>query len=223
MRTKGYMFYIGKMLLPVTPSKLNVSYENANRTLTLIDEGQVNILKKPNLTNVEFTCEIPQVNHQYCLYNSGFINAQIFLKYFENLKQSKKPFQFIVVRMLPNLVPLFSSNMKVTLEDWKIIEDANEGFDLKVQISLKQYRHYGTKIVKIKGDKATKTENRSAENSPMPTSPQSVNIGVDDNAYLLSKKYYGNGEMYTKILDANPSINSAISPGVGSITIPAGK
>lgn len=223
MRTKGYMFYMGNMLLPVTPSKVNVNYENANRTLTLIDEGQVNILKKPNLTNVEFTCEIPQVNHPYCLYNSGFINAQVFLTYFEQLKINKKPFQFIIVRLRPNLIPMFYSNMKVTLEDWKVIEDAKEGFDLKIQISLKQYRHYGTKIVKLKDGKASITESRSTENSPNPTAPQNIKLSADDNAYLLSKKYYGDGESYGTILQANPCMGSAVDSNPGaSIIIPAG-
>ena len=40
--------------------------------------------------------------------------------------------------------------MKVSLEDYKITEQAKDGFDLMVKIKLKQYRNYGTKTVNIK-------------------------------------------------------------------------
>lgn len=40
--------------------------------------------------------------------------------------------------------------MKVSMEDYKITEQAKDGFDLMVKIKLKQYRDYGTKTVNIK-------------------------------------------------------------------------
>lgn len=45
---------------------------------------------------------------------------------------------------------LLNTNMKVSLEDYKISEDAKNGFDFKVKFNLKQYRDYGTKTVNIK-------------------------------------------------------------------------
>lgn len=63
MARSGYEFYLDKCLLPVTPSKLQLKIDNANKTLTLMDEGEINILKKAGLTEVEFTCGIPQVKY----------------------------------------------------------------------------------------------------------------------------------------------------------------
>lgn len=40
MSKNGYDFYLGKCLLPVAPSKLTVSINNANQTVTLINEGK---------------------------------------------------------------------------------------------------------------------------------------------------------------------------------------
>lgn len=53
MARSGYEFYLDKCLLPVTPSKLQLKIDNANKTLTLMDEGEINILKKAGLTEVE--------------------------------------------------------------------------------------------------------------------------------------------------------------------------
>ena len=149
MMKSGYDFYLKKCLLPVTPQKLEIKINNANDTVTLINEGEINILKTAALTDIEFECEIPQVKQPYAVYKSGFQGASYFLDYFEGLKTSKQPFQFLVSRTMPNGKVLFSTNIKVSMEDYKITEDSKNGFDLKVKISLKQYREYSTKTVNI--------------------------------------------------------------------------
>ncbi len=170
MSKSGYDFYLNKCLLPIAPEKLQIKINNANTTVTLINEGQVNILKTPELTDIEFECRIPQVQYPFATYKSGFKGASYFLDYFESLKVDKKPFQFIVSRTMPNGKVLFSTNMKVSLEDYKITEQAKEGFDVMVKISLKQYREYATKTVtiKLKEEKPTATveKPRAVENPP---------------------------------------------------------
>ena len=149
MSKSGYDFYLDKCLLPITPSSLQIKIKNANKTITLIDEGQINILKKANLTEISFECIIPQVSYPFSTYKNGFKNASYFLTYFETLKNWKRPFQFIVSRKLPSGGKLFNTNIKVSLEDYTIKEDSKQGFDLVVKINLKQYRQYGTKTVKV--------------------------------------------------------------------------
>ena len=170
MSKTGYDFYLKKCLLPITPDKLQIKINNANETLTLINEGEINILKTAELTDVAFECRIPQVKYPFATYKSGFKGASYFLDYFESLKVDKKPFQFIVSRTMPNGKVLFSTNMKVSMEDYKITEQAKDGFDLTVKIKLKQYRDYGTKTVNIKiaasKPKATVQETRSTESKP---------------------------------------------------------
>ena len=102
MMKSGYDFYLKKCLLPVTPQKLEIKINNANDTVTLINEGEINILKTAALTDIEFECEIPQVKQPYAVYKSGFQGASYFLDYFEGLKTSKQPFQFLVSRTMPN-------------------------------------------------------------------------------------------------------------------------
>ena len=45
MAKNGYDFYLDKCLLPIAPPKLQIKINNANETVTLINEGEVNILK----------------------------------------------------------------------------------------------------------------------------------------------------------------------------------
>lgn len=146
----GYDFYLKDCLLPVSPEKLQIKINNANKTLILMNEGEINFLKTAKLSDVEFECMIPQTKYPFAVYKDGFRGAAFFLNFFEQLKLEKKPFQFIVSRVMPNGKNLFSTDMTVSMEDYKITEQAKEGFDVNVKIKLKQYRELETKTVNIK-------------------------------------------------------------------------
>ena len=64
----AYYFYMGKMLCPVAPSKLQLKIQNENKTLTLINEGEVNILKKAGLTDISFDLLLPNVKYPFATY-----------------------------------------------------------------------------------------------------------------------------------------------------------
>lgn len=173
------------------PFKLEIKINNANKTLALINEGEINILKKPGLTDIEFTCGIPQVRYPYAVYKEGFRGADYFLDYFESLKNSRKPFQFIVCRVLPSDRKLFNTNIKVTLEDYKLTEDAGDGFDVTVKVKLKQWRDYGTKTVNItmaaSKPRAAAEPQRESTTSPAPAQAASYTV-VKETAFGTSRR-----------------------------------
>lgn len=228
MAQNGYDFYLNKCLLPVAPPKLSVKINNANETVTLINEGEINILKKAELTDIEFECRIPQEKYPFAVYESGFKGADYFLDYFESLKTSKKPFQFIVCRKRPTGKRLFDTNIKVSMEDYKITEDAKNGFDVLVKIKLKQWRDYGTKTVNISFNmekpKASVEPQREATTSPAPVTAQTYTVVKGDCLWNIAKKFYGNGSKYSIIYNANKRViggnPNLIYPGQ-VLTIPA--
>lgn len=229
MSKGGYDFYLGKCLLPVAPAKLKIKINNANETVTLINEGEINILKKAGLTDIEFECSIPQIGYPFAVYKSGFKGADYFLDHFESLKTGKRPFQFIVCRQRPDGKELFDTNIKVSLEDYSIEEDAKDGFDLTVKIKLKQYRDYGTKTINISfgvgKPKAAVEVQRETAASPAPATAQSYTVVKGDCLFNIAKKFYGNGSKYSVIYNANKSVvggnPNLIYPGQ-VLTIPAG-
>lgn len=120
----AYYFYLGKTLLPVAPQKLQLKIKGANKTYTLINDGEINVLKTPGLTDIEFDALLPNVKYPFAVYKNGFTRAKSFLEVLKNYKQDKETFQFIVTRTLPNGKMLFDTNMKVSLESYTIKEDA---------------------------------------------------------------------------------------------------
>lgn len=136
-----YFFFLDTLLLPVTPSDLSVKINNKNETVTLINDGEINILKRAGLTEVNFTFMIPSQKYPFAHY---WIPSSLLLIKLENLKINQEPFQFIVTRMNLKKVDHFT-NLKVSLESYELIESADNGLDMNVAITLKQYKDYGTK------------------------------------------------------------------------------
>ena len=203
-----YDFYLDKILLPVAPSKLQVKIKNANKTINLINDGEINIIKKPGLSEVSFDILIPHVKYPFAVYKNGYRDAKYFLGEIEKLKVNMQPFQFIVSRRKPNGTVLFDTNMKVTLEEYTIKEDAGEGLDVIVTIKLKQYREYSTKTMKITIKQykpiAVEVPARPATTAPKPaTTSRTYTVKRGDCLWNIAKKYYGKGNQYTKIYNAN--------------------
>lgn len=149
MSTHGYEIFLDKIRLPVAPAKLELRIKNRNETVTLIEGTEVNLLKDPGLTEIEFECLLPQMRYPFADYAGAFRRAETYLEAIERLKTGKKPFQFIVWRATPGGRRLFTTNMTVSLEEYSIVEEAANGFDVTVKIRLKQYRPFGMQTVRV--------------------------------------------------------------------------
>ena len=202
----AYTMYLDGVLMPITPSKVKVKINNQNDTLTLINGEEINILKEPGLTDVSFDLLLPQVSYPFT--NGRAQSADYYLSLFERLKTSKQPFQFILNRSMPSGRRLFYTNLTVGMEDYQITDDAEEGFDITVTVSLKQYRHYGTKTVKVQPAPApAETPTATVEQPQRETSqaPQQTTYTVKsgDCLWNIAKKYLGDGSRYNEIYNLN--------------------
>lgn len=144
-----YDVYLDKLLCPIAPEKIQLKISNKNKTLTLINEGEINILKKAGLSEISFDLLLPNQKYPFAVYTDGFEPASHYLEKLEELKVSQEPFKFKVVRTFPNGKRIYSTNLSVSLEDYKILDNVKQGFDNTVTIKLKQYREYGTKTCNI--------------------------------------------------------------------------
>lgn len=199
-----YNFYLDSFQLPVTPSKLTTKITNRNVTISLINDGEVNILKDAGLTEVSFIASIPQVKYPFAVYRDGFKEAQFFLDKFEKLKIDKKPFQFIVSRVTPSGNLLFDTNMTVSLEEYSVLEDVKNGLDLEVSIRLKQHKPYGTKKIAVVQTATTQNTVKTTSVRPTTQEPPNVHTVVrGDTLWAICKKYLGDGSKFREIAELN--------------------
>lgn len=199
----AYDIYLGTVHLPVTPESLKVKIGGQNKTVNLINDGQVNILKSPKLTEVEFDAILPGIDYPWS--GTDRLTVSDYLAYLENFKVSKKPFQLIVVRTLPSGMPIYNTNLKVSLESYTLKESHDTGFDTVASIKLKQYRPYGTNKAKIKqqdSEDLTVTVESKRDTSSAP-SAKTYTVKKGDCLMAISKKMYGNSGNWEAIYEAN--------------------
>ena len=202
----AYKMYLDGVLMPITPSKVKVKINNQNETLTLISGEEINILKAAGLTDVSFDLLLPQVPYPFT--NGGAQPADYYLSLFKRLKTAKEPFQWILNREKPNGSRLFYTNLTVGMEDYQITDDAEEGFDITVTVSLKQYRHYGTKTVTIQPASTPATKPTATVEPPKRETSQApkqstYTIKSGDCLWNIAKKYLGDGSRYNEIYNLN--------------------
>ncbi|MDE7229247.1 MAG: LysM peptidoglycan-binding domain-containing protein [Oscillospiraceae bacterium] len=213
-----YNVYLGNMLCPVAPEKIQLKVSNKNKTMVLMNGGEINILKDAGLSEISFSLLLPNSRYPFAVYKSGFERAGFFLEQIEKLKLEKKPFQFIIVRQFPDGKRLYNTNIKVSLEDYQIEDNANDGFDVRVSVRLRQYRDYGTKVCTIDSGSGSSTvstpvQPRSSESSPAPVGQnKTYRVVKGDCMWLIAQKFYGNGNLYEKIYEANKSVLAGRSP-----------
>lgn len=202
----AYKMYLGGVLMPITPSKVTVKINNQNKTMTLINGEEINILKAAGLSDVSFELLLPQVSYPFT--NGGAQSASYYLSLFERLKTAKEPFQWILNREKPNGSRLFYTNLTVGMEDYQITDDAEEGFDITVTVSLKQYRHYGTKTVTIQPASTPATKPTATVEPPKRETSQApkqstYTVKSGDCLWNIAKKYLGDGSRYNEIYNLN--------------------
>lgn len=202
----AYKMYLDGVLMPITPSKVKVKINNQNETLTLISGEEINILKAAGLTDVSFDLLLPQVPYPFT--NGGAQPADYYLSLFKRLKTAKEPFQWILNREKPNGSRLFYTNLTVGMEDYQITDDAEEGFDITVTVSLKQYRHYGTKTVTIQPASTPATKPTATVEPPKRETSQApkqstYTVKSGDCLWNIAKKYLGDGSRYNEIYNLN--------------------
>lgn len=202
-----YQFYMDDMLLPVTPGAMTLKVANQNKTVTLINEGEINILKLPGLSKISFNALLPNKEYPFAQYESGFQNAHYYMDKLELLKTKCLPFQFQVIRTDERGEMLMDSlDMQVSLEEYELEENAEEyEFDVMAKIELKQYKTYGTKTIEFKKTEttteATVTEKRDTSTAPKTTGGYTVVSG--DNLWDIARVKLGDGSRMNEIYELN--------------------
>lgn len=205
-----YSFYLGEVLLPVAPGKLTLRVKNQNKTLELMNLGEINVLKKVGLTEIGFDCLLPGREYPFAEYHGGFKEPSFYLDYLEKLKTDQKPFRFIVFRISPAGDFLFDTNMEVSLEEYSIVEDANHGQDMQASVSLKQYKRYAAQMVQPI-PVATQAEAAQVKvTTPRPAKEPagSYTVKSGDTLWAICKKQLGDGSKYAKIASLNGLANA---------------
>ncbi|WP_027640413.1 LysM peptidoglycan-binding domain-containing protein [Enterocloster clostridioformis] len=196
----AYEVYIDDMLLPIPPQKIPIKYPGQNETATLINGEEINITRPPGLAEISIDVVLPQMDYPCAMWDGSVEDAEEFISRLQDLKESGDTFEFIVIR------DSFDTNMDVTLEDYKVSDDVKEGLDLLVSITMKEARHYGTKIMNFA---IVPEQPIPAAASPEPERPaarpqvKTYTVKSGDCLWNIAKKQLGDGSRWKEIHNLN--------------------
>lgn len=201
----AWSLYIARTQFPVPPEKIEYTHNGKNETVTLIDGGEINLIKKFGLTDVKFDLLLPTVPYDFAVYpNGSFRDADYYTELIEYLAVCESFFQLDIYKEMPDGTQLKHFEMSVTLEKYKITEDAGEyGLDKILSLELKQFRNYGIKILQLNDDKITYTVKRVDEKQALIV----VDVKENETLYDLCMRELNNADEETvnKIYNLNKS------------------
>lgn len=222
-----YYFFLGAVQLPVTPSAVTIAVDGQNKSYVLINDGEINVLKRSKLSTVAFEFLIPANSYPFAVMGLN-LPQQGYIEYLKKLKEDKKPFQFIIARFSPDGIVSHYTNLKASLESFTFKESADNGLDLVCEVKLKEYKEYGTKTLatlakNVSGKTttvATINSGRSTVGAPTPISATEYTVKPDDTMWRISQRTYGNGDLYKTIADTNGMANPTLIKSGDVITLP---
>ena len=129
-----------QLLLPVTPAEIETRTGNQNKTAYILDFGEMNLARKPGLTEIRFTALLPGRAYSFVQTEGGFREPEYFLNRFKEYKASAKPVQMILFRRLADGKQKFCGNTEVLLEEYTVTEKGGEQGDFWVEFFWKEWR-----------------------------------------------------------------------------------
>lgn len=201
-----YSFFIDGVRIPVAPQKIDTKIKNMNKTYKILEGGELNILKAPGLTELSFDIDLPGVLYPFAVYDQGFRPPDFYLDKLETLKTGREPFQLVISRIRGRQL-LYETNIRVSLEDYKITDDAKNGTDVVVSLKLKQYVDRKTKRVTIKqatsNSPATVQAQSTAPERPQKTPAKTYTVKSGDTLWRICARELGDGSRYPEIAKLN--------------------
>lgn len=193
-----------QVLLPVTPAEIRTKTESRNKSVYILNFGELNLARKPGLQEISFTVLLPGRMYSFVQTEGEFHEPEYFLNLFREYKAAGRPVQLIVFRKLADGSQIFCGNIEVLLEDYTVTEKGGEQGDFWVELRWKEYRNAKSIRYEMKKEADGQTaliEQGQARESKTPEGSYTVRSG--DCLWAIAKRALGDGTRYREIAEKN--------------------
>lgn len=198
-RTIAFIMDDGRYELAVNPSELSVTQESKDRTIDLLNVGEVNVPGNRGLIKVTISTFLPDRDSPF---NTGYAPESLVMA-LKKAKNGKKTVRIIISGTDINTLFTVSS----TNETYK------EGqTDIYVSWAFVESRELNTQQVASWVRRYTETGlcNRNTSNSV----PKAAAVLSDDTLWNMARRYYDNGERWKDIAVANGMSEDKLTAGM---------
>lgn len=203
MKSDGYQLWFEsdnktKIQLPVNPETFTVKNSANNSGAVVAGLGEITIMNEPSPVQISFSSIFPLNYFNGCSVKKP-LPPTIYAMFFTTLIKYKKPVRFTAAK--------FGVVMYVTVESFQYSESGGDVGTYEYSLTLKEYR--STKARQITVNKTTKkatVEKKKTSRVDNKSVPKTYTVQENDRLYNIAKKFYGDGEKWRKIYDANKKI-----------------
>ena len=195
--------------MPQTPAKLSVKISGKNSTVTLLNEGEINFLKYPGLTEITLPLVFPML--------TGSNRPDYYLSLLERAKTSTGSSKIVAgdkVKIVSGAVygGLYAKTrgLKVPsayIGKWYTVTKVQTNAGTEEALIKELYSWVALKYLQKQGASAGSTQKTATvqQTRSATTAPQTKTYTVKkgDTLWGIAKKFYGNGAKYTQIYNAN--------------------
>lgn len=199
-----YLKQDGKqILLPVTPSEIEIKTGNRNKVVYILNFGEMNLAKKPGLQEIRFTALLPGRRYSFVQTEDGFHEPEYYLNCFKEYKAAAKPVQLILFRRLADGTQLFCGNVDVLLEDYTVTEKGGEQGDFWVEMRWKEWKTAKSIRYSVKSQNGGNVLVEQGQERQAKTPASTYTVKKGDCLWNIAKKQLGDGTKYKEIAKKN--------------------
>lgn len=184
---------------PVLPEHVKLATKGDYTPFNIDQIGEVFHKGKRGAQRISFSSFFPGVYGSFCQVPEGsFVTSDKCHKWIQQLMNAKKPAHFILVGG-PMAV-----NCYALVTNYTAAEDGGDVGTISYTLELAEYRSTSLRTVRnprAEGNRGLVSESKDRVSNKEQASNVTVKYG--DCLWNLAKKFYGDGALYTKILEAN--------------------
>lgn len=204
--------------LPILPDKISVKRNMDSSEKTVLELGNVNILKGTKLRQISFGSFFPK-NAIPSVSARKQYEPMWYVEKFRKAMESRKPIRFLMIGADLDI------NTQMSVESFEYSESYGAVGDIDYKLTLKEWVDYSPRKVTIQQTEraavpiaTTSAPDRSGTPPTAPKEDKSVKYTVKrgDTMWLICHNNYGNGNLYPKLYAANKEVMDARNKGTGN-------
>ncbi len=194
-------------VVPINPPELEITSTQANKRVSLVNLGEINLSGKRGLKSLSFSSFFPSEKSPF--FKEAKMSPSDYISMIKKWKNSGKPIRVIITDGEINLAMLIDEF------NYTVIEGRG---DIKYTLKLSEYKFLnveaikeGVRSIKKNGLKERPVEKKNTDNTYV--------VKEGDSLWSISKRFLGDGGNYKKIYEANKSLIDARNKNASKYTI----